>query len=302
MRKYPYIQTSVFIDERNQFSGNQLATFWDKDANLSISDEEMQGIALELNFSETTFISKSEIDSCSVKVRIFTPGQELKFAGHPTLGTAFVLKKRDLIPRDTKKTIMELGIGPIEVEYFDDQSIGMYQPKPKFLDKFEDKESMAEIIGLKLSDIPDEYPMQAVSTGFPFLIVPIKSLKTIQKINLNPQLQLKTLSDFITPDLLVFSTETIHKDSNVHARMFAPSAGVLEDPATGSAAGPLGAYLEHWNVLTNHTQSSEIKIEQGFEIKRPSQLIVKNLYTNKEITSVLVSGKVKKTAEGDFFL
>ncbi|GAH34418.1 unnamed protein product, partial [marine sediment metagenome] len=109
MRKYPYIQTSVFIDEKNQFSSNQLATFWDKDANLSLTDEEMQGIALELNFSETTFILKPEIDSCSVKVRIFTPGRELDFAGHPTLGTAFVLKKRDLIPRDTKKTTMELG-------------------------------------------------------------------------------------------------------------------------------------------------------------------------------------------------
>ena len=302
MRKYPYIQTNVFIDERYQFSGNQLATFWDKDANLSITDEELQGIALELNFSETTFIYKPEIDSCSVKVRIFTPGKELKFAGHPTLGTAFVLKKRDLISREIKKTIMELGIGPIEVEFFEDQSIGMYQPKPKFMAKYDDKESLAKIIGLKPNDILDDYPMQAVSTGFPFLIVPIKSLEIIQKISLNPQLQLETLNDFITPNLLVFTTETIHKDSSIHSRMFAPSAGVLEDPATGSAAGPMGAYLEHWNVLTNHTQSTDIKIEQGYEINRPSQLIVRNLYTEDDITNVLVSGKVKKTAVGEFYL
>ncbi|MCK5182841.1 MAG: PhzF family phenazine biosynthesis protein [Candidatus Heimdallarchaeota archaeon] len=302
MRKYPYIQTSVFIDERNQFSGNQLATFWDKDANLSITDEEMQGIALELNFSETTFILKSEIESCSVKVRIFTPRIELKFAGHPTLGTAFVLKKRDLISRDKKKTTMELGIGPIDVEFFEDQSIGMYQPKPKFLDKYDDKESIAKIIGLEPDDILDDYPMQAVSTGFPFLIVPIKSLEIIQKISLNPQLQLETLNDFITPDLLVFTTETIHKDSSIHSRMFAPSAGVLEDPATGSAAGPMGAYLEHWNVLTNHTKSTAIRIEQGYEINRPSQLIAKNLYTENEISNVLVSGKVKMIAEGLFYL
>ncbi len=302
MRKYPYIQTSVFIDDRYQFSGNQLATFWDKDANLSITDEEMQGIALELNFSETTFILKPEINSCSVKVRIFTPGRELEFAGHPTLGTAFVLKKRALIPHGTNKSLMELGIGPIEVEFFEDQSIGMYQPKPQFLDKYEDKESLAKIIGLESDDILDDYPMQVVSTGFPFLIVPIKSLKSIQKISLNPQLQLETLSEFLTSKLLVFTTETIHKDSSVHVRMFAPSVGVLEDPATGSAAGPTGAYLEYWNVLENHTHSSEIKIEQGYEIKRPSQLIVKNLYTKDTISNVLVSGKVKKTAKGDFFL
>lgn len=302
MRKYPYIQTSVFIDDRNQFSGNQLATFWDKDANKNMTDEEMQGIALELNFSETTFIFESEIDSCSAKVRIFTPGRELDFAGHPTLGTAFVLKKRDLIPQGKNKSVMELGIGPIEVEFFEDHSIGMYQPEPKFLDKYEDKESIAKILGLNLDDILDDYPMQVVSTGFPFLIIPIKSLEVIQKISLNPQFQLEILKDFVTSKLLVFTTETIHKDSNVHVRMFAPSVGVLEDPATGSAAGPTGAYLEHWNVLTNHTQSTEIKIEQGYEINRPSQLIVRNLYSEDEISNVLVSGKVKKTAEGHFYL
>ncbi|MBK5113062.1 MAG: PhzF family phenazine biosynthesis protein [Candidatus Heimdallarchaeota archaeon] len=302
MRKYPYIQTSVFIDDRYQFSGNQLATFWDKDANLSITDEEMQGIALELNFSETTFIFESEIDSCSAKVRIFTPGRELDFAGHPTLGTAFVLKKRALIPHEKNKLVLELGIGLIEVEFFEDHSIGMYQPEPKFMAKYEDKESLAKIIGLKANDILDDYPMQVVSTGFPFLIIPIKSLEAIQKINLNPQLQLEILNDFVTSKLLVFTTETIHKDSNVHVRMFAPSVGVLEDPATGSAAGPMGAYLEHWNVLENHTKSTNINIEQGYEIKRPSQLIVKNLYTKSEISNVLVSGKVKKIAVGDFYL
>ncbi|MHA1555366.1 MAG: PhzF family phenazine biosynthesis protein [Candidatus Heimdallarchaeota archaeon] len=301
MRKLPFIQTSVFIDDRYSFTGNQLATFYDANSN-NITKEEMQGIALEMNFSETTFVFKPEIDSCSFKVRIFTPNLELDFAGHPTLGTAFVLKKRDLISTDIKKTALELGIGPIEIEFFKDQTIGMYQPKPKFLDKFENKESIAKIIGLEPNDILVEYPIQAVSTGFPFLIVPIRSLETIQKISLNPQLQLKTLSEFITPDLLVFTAETIHKDSSVHARMFAPSAGVLEDPATGSAAGPLGAYLEHWDVLSNHTQSNEIIIEQGYEINRPSQLIVRNLYTEDEISNVLVSGKVKKTVEGEFYL
>ncbi len=302
MRKYPYIQTSVFIDDRYQFSGNQLATFWDKEENKSLTTEEMQGIALELNFSETTFISTPTLDSCSVKVRIFTPGRELDFAGHPTLGTAFVLNKRDLILQKDHKAVLELGIGPIEVEFFKDESIGMYQPEPKFMDIYEDKETMAKILGLKTDDILDEFPMQIVSTGFPFLIVPIKSLEKVQKIGLDPQLQIKLLNRLITDKILVFSTETVHKNSNAHVRMFAPSVGVLEDPATGSAAGPTGAYLEHWNVLKNHKQSAEIFIEQGFEIKRPSQLIVKNIYDKDVICNVLVSGKVKKTAEGHFYL
>jgi trans-2,3-dihydro-3-hydroxyanthranilate isomerase len=302
MKKLPYIQTSVFVDDRFSFTGNQLATFIDKEKNAELTTEEMQGIALELNYSETTFILDSQRDDCSVKVRIFTPGSELKFAGHPTIGTAFVLKESGLNDFEIKETTMELGIGPIRVMYNDDGTISMFQNQPEFLDKFKDKKLIAKILNLKPDDISDDYPMQVVSTGFPFLIVPIKDLETIKRINIDAQLQINALSDFITSKIDAFSTETEFDDSSVHVRMFAPEVGVLEDPATGSAAGPLGAYLENWNVLKNHEKATDMKFEQGFEIKRPSQLIVRNLYEDSVIKKVVVSGKTRKTAKGEFYL
>ncbi len=302
MKKLPFIQTSVFVDDRYQFSGNQLAIFWNEEANKQLSNEEMQGIALEMNFSETTYIFSSKIDKCSVKVRIFTPGKELAFAGHPTLGTTYVLKEQNLVPVKTTKTFLELGIGPIEVEFIDKETISMFQPRPSFLDEYSDGQAIAEILYIEESDISDEYPIQAVSTGFPFLIVPLNSMDVIKSINLNAQKQIDILSKFITSELLVFTKETTHEDSDVHVRMFAPSAGVLEDPATGSAAGPLGSYLEHWNVLDDHEKSTTIKVEQGFEINRPSKILVQPLYTKDEITQVKVSGKVRKIAESTFFL
>jgi trans-2,3-dihydro-3-hydroxyanthranilate isomerase len=302
MKKLPFIQTSVFVDERFTFSGNQLATFYDKALNAQITTEEMQGIALEMNFSETTYILETKNESCSVKVRIFTPGKELKFAGHPTLGTAFVLKESGLLDTNVNETTMELGIGPIQVTYNEDGTISMFQNQPEFLDTFEDKDVIAKILSLKPDDILESYPMQAVSTGFPFLIVPIKDLETIKRINLNAQLQVKALNNFTSANIVAFCNETEFNDSSVHVRMFAPSAGVLEDPATGSAAGPLGAYLEHWNVLDDHEKSTDMRFEQGFEIKRPSQLIVRNLYDGDVIKNVKVSGRIKKTAKSTFFL
>ena len=301
MREIPYVQTSVFIDERFKFTGNQLATFWDKEKN-ELTQEEMQGIALEMNFSESTFIFQSNLSNCVSKVRIFTPGSELKFAGHPTLGTAFVLKNKEVIPKNVDQATLELGIGPIDVTFIEEKRVGMLQPKPNFLEKYTNRKYIAKILGLEINDIAKDLPMQVVSTGFPFLIVPLKSLEIIKKINLNPNLQLELLSDFITSKLLVFTTETIHKDSSVNARMFAPSVGVLEDPATGSAAGPLCAYLEKWKALDKHKNGEEIIIEQGYEIKRPSKLVGNVIWEHKDQINVLVSGQVKKTAEGEFFI
>ncbi|MBD3189174.1 MAG: PhzF family phenazine biosynthesis isomerase [Candidatus Heimdallarchaeota archaeon] len=302
MRIIPFIQTSVFVDDRYQFSGNQLATFWEPTANASLTKEEMQGIAREMNFSETTFIFPSEKKDCLAKVRIFTPGKELDFAGHPTLGTTFVLKQTGKIPQDEKEATLELGIGPINVKLTKQDLISMQQSKPQFLEKYLDKKALAKAIGINREQIIDDFPMQVVSTGNPFLIVPLDSLQTIKEINLNPYLLNQALKDFITHELVVFTKETLYEESHVHVRMFAPAVGVLEDPATGSAAGPIGAYLEHWSVLANHKDGSEITIEQGFEIHRPSKLIVKTHYQNNEISAVDVLGKVKLTAKGEFIL
>ncbi|MFX0084973.1 MAG: PhzF family phenazine biosynthesis protein [Candidatus Hodarchaeota archaeon] len=302
MRSYTFIQTSVFTDERYAFSGNQLATFWNL-SDSDLTDEEMQGIAQEMNFSETTFILPSMLDNCIRKVRIFTPGRELPFAGHPTLGTAFVLKFKGIIEEGVDTDYLELGIGPIRVDFSDTGSVSMQQPKPSFLEEFSQRDKIKRILGIKSSDISNNWPMKFVSTGLPFLIVPLSNLSAIQSIKLNVNLLLDELKDYPSQELIVFCSETVHNDSHLHMRMFAPSVGVLEDPATGSAAGPMCAYLDKYNVIETLAPGSRIFIEQGYEINRPSKLIAKCLYEKKDVISaVTVEGRVRITAEGNFFL
>jgi trans-2,3-dihydro-3-hydroxyanthranilate isomerase len=298
MRSFPYVQTSVFVDDRFSFSGNQLATFWDLESNKPLTQEEMQGIALELNFSETTFLVDKESKLADAKVRIFTPGMEIPFAGHPTLGTAFVMVHKQLVASGRTDLTLELGVGDIQVEVLAKDTISMTQPTPVFMTEYKETESLARAIGLDESAISTETPMQWISTGFPFLIVPITSIEEVQRSVPNPALILETLKSLPSQEILIFATDTVFDDSHVHARMFAPGAGVLEDPATGSAAGPLGAYLSKYRFFEDE---KEFVIEQGHEMKRPSRLVV-NVEGLGDHMTVKVSGKVKLMAAGDFYL
>lgn len=300
MREFPYVQTSVFVDDRMSFGGNQLATYWNKRANTTLTQEEMQGMALEMNFSESTFLIESTNKDFDVKVRIFTPAAEIPFAGHPTLGTAFVFKHKQLLSPDKNTAILELGVGPIRVDFLDNDFIRMIQPEPTFSTIIDDVSKVAEVIGLTSDDIAQSSPIQIVSTGFPFIIVPIKSLSAVKRAVPVPPLFDTNLSDLSTKQVLIFSTETTHSDSHVHARMFGPDVGVVEDPATGSAAGPCGAYLEKYKLLSDHKIGDSINIEQGYEIKRPSKLVV--TVPDESMKEVHVSGKVRLIAEGTFYL
>lgn len=141
--------------------------------------------------------------------------------------------------------------------------------------------------------------MQNVATGTPFLIVPLISLEAVQQAQPDGPSILQTLSDESTAKIVILTTETVNTDSDVHVRMFAPDVGVLEDPATGSAAGPIGAYVDHYGLLNRVIRGNPIIIEQGYEINRPSQLVAE-VVGEKDPESVLVSGKVKLTAEGTF--
>jgi trans-2,3-dihydro-3-hydroxyanthranilate isomerase len=297
----PYLQTSVFVDPRYAFGGNQLATFWDAGANAGLTSTEMQGMALEMHFSETTFVVRPTLKGCAWKVRIFTPASEVPFAGHPTLGTAFVLRHRQLVNQTAKHATLELGIGPIPVAFLSADVIQMRQPSPKFLDQGQSQRTAAEAIGLTEADISDASPMQFVSTGSPFLIVPVKSLAAVQKAVPNPGRIMATLAGQPSRDILIFCTETVNNDSQVHARMFAPELGILEDPATGSAAGPLAAYAERYECLPRHRTGDPIVIEQGYEVQRPSRLVAK-VVGRKVAEAVQVSGQVKLVAEGKFHL
>jgi trans-2,3-dihydro-3-hydroxyanthranilate isomerase len=291
----------VFTDDRYGFGGNQLATFWNSKRNLELASEEMQGIALEFNFSETTFIIPSEQPHCAAMVRIFTPGAEIPFAGHPTLGTAFVMKHKGLVPEEIDGVNLELGIGPTPVVYLSGDTILMKQNKPEFLAEYEDKEAIARTIQVDSKDISDESPIQWVSTGNPFLIVRLKNLKAVEAAIPSPKEIENVLSGELSPEIVIFSSETIHEKSSVHSRMFAPAFGVLEDPATGSAAGPLGAYVMKYDILKGSDPDEKVVIEQGFEMKRPSRLVAQ-VIGGADFEGVKVSGKVKLVAEGEFFL
>ncbi|MHA2149692.1 MAG: PhzF family phenazine biosynthesis protein [Candidatus Thorarchaeota archaeon] len=300
MREFPYVQTSVFVDDRQSFGGNQLATYWDSSVNLSLTQEEMQGMALEMNFSESTFLVEPTTKGCISKVRIFTPASEIPFAGHPTLGTAFVLKHKQILNPEKKTALLELEVGPIRVDFLDDYNVRMIQPEPSFEKPIEDAKKVAEAIGLTLSDVDQDNPVQVVSTGNPFLIVPIKNISAVKKAAPVPSLFRPNLADLSTMQISIFSTETIFLDSHVHARVFAPELGVVEDPATGSAAGPLGAYLEKHKILRNHQLGDPINIEQGYEMERPSKLVAR--VPHESMSEVHVSGKVRLIAEGTFYL
>ncbi|MFX1579811.1 MAG: PhzF family phenazine biosynthesis protein [Promethearchaeota archaeon] len=275
MRDFPFVQTSVFVDDRQAFGGNQLATYWDSKTNESLTQEDMQGMALEMNFSESTFINEPTTRGCVSKVRIFTPAAEIPFAGHPTLGTAYVIKYKGLIDSEKNSALLQLGVGPIRVDFLDNNNVRMIQPEPSFEDRVNKIKSIAEAVGLSEDDIKQDSPVQIVSTGFPFLIVPIKSIAAVKRAAPVTSRFQSDLRDLPTQQVLIFSTETTFPDSHVHVRMFAPEVGVVEDPATGSAAGPLGAYLEKYNVLKNHQLGESINIEQGYEIERPSKLVVR---------------------------
>lgn len=301
MRNFSFVQTSVFVDKRYDFSGNQLATFWNVEANKSLTDDEMLGITREMNFSETTFIQESKKNACVSKIRIFTPGSEIPFAGHPTLGSAYVLRRKKIVDPKIERIKLELGIGPIDVEFLSKETVRMKQNPPTFLDELEHPRAIMKALSLTEKSISEEYPARFVSTGNPFLIIPLRSLKSVQKASPNPFAILSALENEISQDVLIFSTDTIHADTNVHARVFAPAYNVIEDPATGSAAGPLGAYLEHHNVLASQTTGEVMIVEQGYEMNRPSKLKVQLIKKKKKI-EVLVSGRVRTMAEGHFYL
>jgi len=301
MLALPYLQTSVFVDPRYAFGGNQLATFWDAKANAQLKPAEMQGMALEMHFSETTFVLQPTLEGCAWKVRIFTPASEVPFAGHPTLGTAFALRHQHLISPRAKQATLELGVGGILVEFLSAEVVRMRQPQPKFLAEWRDRRPIAEAVGLAETELSDASPVQFVSTGIPFLLVPVQSLASVRKAVPNPTRILATLAGQPSRDILIFCAQTQNSDSHVHARMFAPEFGIPEDPATGSGAGPLAAYLERYNCLPKHAKGSPVVIEQGYEVQRPSRLVAEVVW-GKGMEAVQVSGQVKLVAEGTFHL
>jgi trans-2,3-dihydro-3-hydroxyanthranilate isomerase len=298
MRKLRYHLVDVFTEKI--FGGNQLAVFTN---GRGIEPALMQSIAKELNLSETTFVLPPADAENDYRVRIFTPGAELPMAGHPTVGTSFILAREHMIELKTDETTIRLeeGVGtiPVQINFEEGQPdlIWMQQPLPVFGPRFEDARSIAEMLSLPPESIESEWPIEVVSCGVPFLFVPLKSLAFARAIRFRLDVWERVLRSVGISEVFVFTKETQLEGSSVHSRMFAPGLGIAEDPATGGASGPLGCYLMRHAVFPV-TPKMEFTSEQGIEMRRPS--IIKIIIEQEagEITKVRVGGRCRFVGEG----
>lgn len=280
----------VFAEQK--YAGNQLAVF--RNAG-SLSTAEMQDLAREMHFSETTFILDERQQNGGFDVRIFTPAEEVPFAGHPTLGTAHVIRNY-VLSGQAEQVVLNLKVGQIPVTFGDDGYGWMRQVQPVFGPQHP-IEVLAPVLGLRPGDIDNRFPIEEVSTGLPFFIVPLKNLAALQAATIDRTRYFELISHTTAKGILVFCPETRSPENNLSVRVFVDYYGVPEDPATGSANGCLAAYL----VQHQYTGQASIDLrnEQGYEILRPSLLLLRASKTGAEF-SINVGGKSIVVAEGDF--
>jgi len=276
----------VFAEEK--YAGNQLAVVR---GGFDLADEALGKIALEMNYSETTFVLSDEEVDGGYDVRIFTPGGEVPFAGHPTLGTAYVIR-HEILAEPADRVTLNLKAGRIPVTF--GEVLWMRQLPPTFGSKL-DRDPAARALNLEPTDLDDRFPVQEVSTGLPAIIVPLRDLDALGRCKVDWDRYVELAGPGKNP--YVFCPEP-HDDGpgDLSARMFANDLGVPEDPATGSAAGCLAAYLEEHRYFG--TDFIDVRVEQGYEIRRPSLLYLRAQEEGDE-TSVHVGGKVQMVARGE---
>jgi trans-2,3-dihydro-3-hydroxyanthranilate isomerase len=301
--KARFLTCDVFTDRA--FGGNQLAVFPEARA---IAPELMAPIAKEFNYSETTFVLPPDDPSHTAKVRIFTPGGELQFAGHPTVGTAHVLATIGAVKLtgDETRIVLEEGVGPVPV------MIRSKDGKPEFaqLSVAQLPEigppppaaaTLAAALSLSVGDIVQgEMFPQTVSCGTPFLLVPLKDRDAVGRARVKLDLFEEALGNYVTSKVMVFAMDAEHAGHHVRARMFAPTIGIAEDPATGSACSGLSGYLAARDPRRDGTL--RWIVEQGFEMGRPSILELEADKKDGAITAVRVGGRTVMVQEGTFSL
>ena len=285
----PFYIVDVFAE--GKYSGNQLAVVISRN---KLNDEEMQLIAKEMNYSETTFITSVE----NYDVRIFTPEVELPFAGHPTIGTAYVIQQ-EFMKEKAKTMSLNLKVGPIAILFKYKGEIlsetWMEHNEPAFSGFFA-PDVVSEVLGIDESNIDGRFKIQEVYTGSHTLIVPLKSLDAIRKVRINKEKYNHLIQNTQAKSILVFCPETYDKRNDLNVRFFADYYGVPEDPATGSANGCLAAYLVKYGYFGKN--KIDIRVEQGYEIGRKSLLLLK-AEEKSEKFHITVGGKVILIAKGN---
>ena len=326
-REYRFVQVDVFTER--VFGGNPLAVVFDA---KGLADGEMQAIAREMNCSETTFLLPPTRPDCAMRVRIFTPAREVPFAGHPTIGTAWVLANEGLLPENSRRFNLEEGIGPVEVTLEGPPTrpsfLWMRHGEARFGPPLADRAGFARALGLAEADLLTGAPVCTGSTGNAFLYIPLRDRDAVDRVDrarldvpalLAAQGEGPSLGVFVfapdpdpkagagrgaavagrgEPEASRADAEIEPSGYKVYSRMFAPhTSGVPEDPATGSASGPLGAYLvEH--ALVAAAPSVDIVSEQGTRMGRPSFLRIRLGMRDGRISSIQVGGSVVPVIEG----
>jgi len=294
MKRLTFYIVDVFAVEK--YSGNQLAVFTDA---AHLSEAQMQVFAKEMNYSETTFITSTEVQNGGYNVRIFTPAKELPFAGHPTLGTAYIIQQ-EIIKQSVETVSLNLKVGQIPVTWHNSEEAGevlwMRQNPPTFHQKLE-ASALAVVLGLEEDEIDSRFPIQEVSTGIPFIIIPLKTHESLKRIRVNRDKYFNLVEKTEAKEILVFCPETYSPENNLSVRVFAEYLGIPEDPATGSANGCLAGYLVEYSYFGE--KPVDVRVEQGYEMGRPSLLLLK-AQKNEDMIEVLVGGKVMMVAKGEF--
>jgi trans-2,3-dihydro-3-hydroxyanthranilate isomerase len=286
------VQVDVFTDRA--LTGNSLAVFLD---GRGLSTEQMQALARETNLSETTFVLPGAAETTTekdrgVRVRIFTVQEELPFAGHPTLGTAFVLRGQT----GASEIRLDLNVGTVPVRFTEEENLPtfgeMTQMNPQF-GAIHDAHAVARLTGLTAVDFDDSAPIQTVSTGVPFTIAALRSLKTLQNLRLNLDGAAEYLARSSGKFFYFVCRETVDPKARLHARMIFYNG---DDPATGSAAGCCSAWMVAHGVAASDEQ---VLIEQGLEMHRPSSIFVRAIKQDNQVVNVRVGGNCVEVLRGE---
>jgi len=293
-----YLHLDVFTDRK--LEGNQLAVFPEPG---DVTPALMQRIAAEMAFSESTFIFPAERDG-DVRMRIFTPAEELPMAGHPTIGSTFALVLDGVIAGGRTDFVFELGVGPTPVSLeWNGGDLGfawMTQRPPEFRATLKDRTALATALSISPSDLAGDLPLEVVWCGLPYLIVPIATRAAVDAVAIDRRLLKAAYASAAIDELPVylFTTERGTGDEVTYSRMLAPGFGIAEDPATGSACGPLGSYLVHHGLVAAKAAQNIVNL-QGAAMGRPSRLHASIDSNDGTITRVRVGGKSVLVGRGE---
>lgn len=293
-----YLHLDVFTS--TPFEGNQLAVFPDPG---NLSTDMMQTIAREMAFSESTFIYPAG-QGGDVGMRIFTPGGELPIAGHPTIGSTFALAAEGVIPAGRERFVFELGVGPTPVSM--EWNAGglsfawMTQPNPRFGGSITDRGTLARAMELEEADVAPQTPAQVVSCGVPYLMVPLATRTAVDAASLDRKGIARCLESAGEPErpVFFFTLDGGGDGATAYSRMIAPAFGIAEDPATGSASGPLGCYLLRHRLVSSGEARRMLSL-QGVAMRRPSRIHIAIEGEPSRITRVRVGGQAVLVGRGE---